>query len=89
MDKILAILVGALCGIGQFFILRHSLKSLAKGENPGVGKTMFLRLPLPLILLFGCAFVDFTLLAFVGAAFCLSLITASVINHLMTLKKKG
>jgi len=89
MDKILAIIIGALCGIGQFFILRYSLKSLAEGENPGVGKTMFLRLPLPLVLLLSCAFIDFTLLAFVGVAFCLSLITASVINHVVTLKKKG
>jgi len=89
MDKILAIIIGALCGIGQFFILRYTLKSLARGENPGVGRTVFLRLPLPLALLVGCAFVDFTLLAFVGGAFCLSMIAASVINHFVTLKKKG
>jgi len=89
MDKILAIIIGALCGIGQFFILRYTLKSLTEGENPGVGRTMLLRLPLPLVLLLSCAVVDFTLLAFVGVAFCLSLITASVINHFVTLKKKG
>lgn len=89
MDKILAIIIGALCGIGQFFILRYTLKSLAIGENPGVGKAMLLRLPLPLVLLISCAFIDFTLLAFIGVAFCLSLITASVFNHFVTLKKKG
>lgn len=89
MAEILAVIIGALCGIGQFFILRQTLKALAKGEDPGVGKTMFWRLPLPLVLLLSCAFIDFTLLAFVGVAFCLSLITASVINHIVTLKKKG
>lgn len=89
MGKILAIIIGALCGIGQFFILRYTLKPLSEGENPGVGKMMFLRLPLPLMLLVSCAFIDFTLLAFAGVAFCLSLIMASVINHFMTLKKKG
>jgi len=90
MDKILAIIIGALCGTGQFFILRYTLKSLAKGEkNPEIGIMMFLRLPLPLVLLISCAFIDFTLLPFTGVAFCLSLITASVINHFVTLKKKG
>lgn len=89
MDKIVAIIIGALCGIGQFFILRYTLKALAEGEPAGVGKMMLLRLPLPLVLLLSCAFIDFTLLAFVGVAFCLSLITASVINHFVTLKKKG
>lgn len=92
MDKILAIIIGAVCGIGQFLILRHTLKPLAKGEDPGVGmagKMMFLQLPLPLVLLLICAFIDVALLAFVGVAFCLSLITASVINHFVTLKKKG
>lgn len=89
MGKILASIIGALCGIGQFLILRYTLKSLTKGENSRIGKMMFWRLPLPLILLLCCAFIDFTLLAFVGVAFCLSLLTASVINHFVTLKKKG
>jgi len=89
MDKILAVVIGALCGIGQFFIMRYTLKSLAKGENTGIGKMMFLRLPLPMVLLLGCAFIDYTLLAFVGVAFCLSMITASIINHFVTPKRKG
>lgn len=89
MDKILAVIVGILGGIGQFFILRYTLKPLAKGDQPQVGIMMFLQMPLPIILLLICAFVDFTLLAFVGGAFCLGLITASVINHITTMKKKG
>ena len=89
MDKILAITTGVLGGIGQFFILRHTLKPLARGENPQVGIMMFLQLPLPVALLLGCAFIDFTLLAFVGGAFCLGLIAASVINHIAMMRKKG
>lgn len=89
MNRIVAIIIGALCGAGQFLLLRYTLKPLAKGENPGIGKMMFLQLPLPLVLLLICAFIDFMLLAFAGGAFCLSLITASVINYIVTLKKKG
>lgn len=89
MDKFLALTIGILGGIGQFYILRHTLKPLARGEQPQVGIMMFLQLPLPIALLLGCAFIDFTLLAFVGGAFCLGLIAASVINHITTMKKKG
>lgn len=89
MDKAAAIIIGALFGIGQFLVLRHTLKPLEKGEDLQVGKTMLLRLPLPLVLLGGCALIDVVLLAFAGGAFCAGLIIASVINHFRMLKKKG
>lgn len=89
MDKFVAIVIGALCGVGQFFILRYTLKPLEKGGNPRIGIMMLMRLPLPLALLIGCAAIDFVLLAFTGGAFCLGLIIASVINHFAMLKKKG
>lgn len=89
MDKLIAVLIGLLCGVVQFFILRYTLKALSKGEEQGIGKTMLLRLPLPIALLVVCAVIDVSLLPFIGAAFCLSLIAASVINHVVTLKKKG
>lgn len=89
MGKILAVIIGALFGTGQFFILRRTLKPLEKGESPNTGKMLFLQLPLPLVLLPGCAFINFSLLPFTGSAFCSGLIIASVINHFATLKKKG
>ena len=89
MDSIIALVVGLLCGIIQFFIMRYTLKPLAEGEDLPVFKFMFLKLPVPLVLLLGYAFTNADLLPFAGLAFCLSLIIASAANHLLTLKKKG
>ena len=89
MDKVIALIIGALCGIGQFLMIRHTLKPLSEGEDPQIAKLMILKLPIPLALLFGCAFINTDLLPFAGIAFCLSLVTASVANHLRTMKKRG
>jgi len=88
MDKFIAITIGVICGIGQFLMLRYTLKPLAEGKAPKVGKMRLLLLPIPLVLLVGCAFIDANLLPFVGIAFCLSLMAASIINHLLTTNKK-
>jgi len=88
MDKLVTIMIGAICGIGQFFMLRYTLKPLTEGEAPKVGMMMLLKLPIPLILLLVCAIIDVNLLPFVGISFCLSLMAASIINHLITTKKK-
>ena len=89
MDRIIAVVIGLLCGVGQFFIMRYSLKPLSEGGDPQVGRFMLLKLPIPLILLVGYAFVDSNLLPFAGIAFCLSMVLISVANHLATMKKKG
>ena len=89
MYKFLAVAIGALCGVGQFFVLQYTLKPLAEGKNPQIGKMFFLKMPIPLALLLGYAFVDINLLAFAGGSFCVGMILAAVINHLATLKKKG
>lgn len=88
MDKFAAIIIGAICGIGQFLMLRYTLKPLSEGKTPKVSKVKLSQLPIPLVMLFGCAFIDIYLLLFVGIAFCLSLFAASVVNHFITMKKK-
>lgn len=88
MDKLVAIIISAICAIGQFFILRYTLKPLTEGENPNVGKMMLLKLPIPLLLLLVCAIIDVNLLPFAGISFCLSLMAASIVNHVVTTKKK-
>ena len=50
---------------------------------------MLLKLPLPVALLVGCAFIDTNLLPFAGIAFCAGLFAASVVNHLITTKRRG
>ena len=89
MDKMISLILGALCGGGQFLVLRHTLKPLAEGGVPQIAKVMLLQLPIPLILLLGCAFINPNLLPFTGSAFCFSLIISGVANHLVTMKKKG
>ena len=89
MGKVVVIIIGLLCGVGQFFTMRYTLRPLAEGGTPQVFKLMLLQIPIPLVLLLGCAFVDTGLLPFTGGAFCLSMIIASVANYLITLKKKG
>ena len=89
MDKIIALVAGALCGIAQFFVIRYTLKSITNEGNPKIVKGMFLKAPIPIALLLGCAFINSNLLHYAGGAFCLSLITAGVYNHLVTIKKKG
>lgn len=88
MDKLAAIIIGAACGIGQFLVMRKALKPLSEGRSPRVGIVKLLQLPIPLVLLLVCAFINVNLLPFVGIAFCLSLFAASVVNHLITMKKK-
>ena len=89
MGRVIAVIIGAVCGTGQFFLLRHTLKPLTEGKTPNVGLFTILKLPIPLALLITCAFINTDLLPFAGGAFCLSLIIASVINNLTTLNKKG
>jgi len=89
MDKVITIIIGLLCGIGQFLMMRYTLRPLAEGGTPQIFKMMFLQIPIPLVLLLGCAFIDKGLLPFAGGAFCLSMVVTSVANHLITLKKKG
>ena len=88
MDKVIAAIIGVVCGGGQFFLLRYTLKPLAEGKNLKVGLLMFLKFPIPLVFLVGCALINPDLLPFAGGAFCLSLVAASVINNLVTLKKR-
>ena len=54
-----------------------------------MGVMMFLKLPIPIALLVGCALIDTVLLPFAGVALCAGLMAASVVNHLMTTKKGG
>lgn len=89
MDKLLVVVVGILCGVGQFFLLRAALKPLAEGKPPNVVKMLLSQLPIPLVLLLGCAYINVDLLLFAGVAFSLSMVLASVAYHLITLKKKG
>jgi len=89
MDRIIATVVGLLCGIVQFLIMRYTLAPLARGENIHAAKVLLLRLPVPAVLLLGCAFINSSLLPFAGIAFCLSLTVAGAVNHLLTMKKKG
>ena len=88
MDKILALVVGIICGIGQFLVLRHALKPLAEGKDPKVFKVLFFQIPIPFILLLCCALIDTNLLPFTGSSFCLSLVVASAVNYFVTQKKK-
>ena len=89
MDRLIALVIGALCGAGQFFLMRHTLKPLSKGGDPQIFKVMLLKFPIPLVLLVGCAFIDPNLLPFAGIAFCLGMVVISIANHLITTKKKG
>ena len=89
MDKIIAIVIGGLCGVGQFLLLRYKLKPLTEGNIPRIGRMLFLQFPVPLTLLLCYALINFKLLPIAGGAFCLSLIITSVLSHFTTLKKKG
>ena len=89
MDKVIVAIIGILCGIGQFFVLRYTLKPLSKGEAPQTALFMLLKLPIPIMLLGGSALVDVGLLPFVGIAFCAGLFASSVVNHLLTIKKEA
>jgi len=89
MDKAIALIVGALCGVGQFYVVRHSLKPLAENGELSLTKGVFLKVPIPLALLLGCAFINPRLLPFAGGAFCVCLIVTGIVNHLITLKKEG
>ena len=89
MGKIIAFVLRAFCGIGQFFIMRHTLKPLSEEGNPMLIRGILLKVPIPFALLLGCAYIDVQLLPFAGSAFCISLVVSGVINHLVTLKKEG
>ena len=89
MDKVIVIIVGAICGVGQFLLMRHSLKPLTEGGSPKIGLFMILKFLIPLALLVGCALVDPKLLPYAGGALCLMLFITTGINYLLTLKKKG
>lgn len=88
MKILIVLVIGIICGVGQFFMLRFTLKPLSEGKTPQVAKMMFLQLPIPLILLLGCALVNTNLLPFAGGAFCLSLVAAAVVNHFITSKRR-
>ena len=89
MGILIAIVVGAACGVGQFFLRRAVLRPLAEGKDIPVAKVLFFQMPIPFVLLLGCALVNAELLPFAGGAFCLCLVAASVVNHMVTIKKKG
>ena len=86
MDRLLAVVAGLIFGVGQFFILRRTLRPLTQGSAPRTGLFMLLKLPLPILLLVGCALVDTGLVPFAGGAFCAGLVAAAVVNHLLTVK---
>jgi len=88
MEHVFALVLGALCGVGQFFLIRYSLKSLAEAGKPQLVKVSVLKLPIPLALLLGCALLNADLLPFVGGAFCLTLVITGAVNHLLTLKRE-
>ena len=88
MNKLITVVISILCGVGQFFILRQTLKPISKGESPQTVLFMLLKLPVPLALLGGCALIDTGLLPFAGIAFCAALMVSSVVNHLVTMKKE-
>ena len=89
MDIVIVIIVGALCGGGQFLVLRHTLKPLSEGKTPRIGAMFILQMPIPIVLLLCCAFINVGLLPYAGGAFCFSLVVSAVTNHLITQRKKG
>ena len=88
MNIFIAIAAGVLCGVLQFLLRLHTLKPLAQGNSPQIGKMFFSKMVIPLVLLISCALVDTALLPFAAVAFCLSSIVATVAYHLITNKKK-
>ena len=87
MGIVISILIGAACGVLQFFMMRYSLKPLSEGKDPRMVKVMLLKLPIPIALLVSCAIINIELLPFAGGAFCLSSVLSGVANHMMTLKR--
>ena len=88
MDKVIVLIIGALCGVGQFLILKRTLKPLSEGKTPQIGIMFFLQMPIPMALLLCCAFINVVLLPFAGGAFCFGLIVSAVTNHLVTQKRR-
>ncbi|MFV0529370.1 MAG: hypothetical protein ACK5MN_11720 [Lachnospiraceae bacterium] len=89
MNILITILIGIAGGVGQFFIMRYTLKPLERSENPNIAKLMLLKFPLPLALLVVCGLLDYSLLAYMGGAFCGSLFLSSVINHIVMGRKQA
>ena len=89
MDKIIVIILGAVCGTAHFLLLRYKLKPLAEGKGLKAGRMLLLQYPVPLAFFLGCAFVNPGLLPYAGGAFCLSLITSGAVNHFTGMRKKG
>ena len=87
MDKFITVIIGILCGVAQFFVMRYTLKPLSKGEAPFTALFMLLKLPIPIALLVGIALVDVGLMPYGGIALCVGLFGSSVLNHLITTKK--
>lgn len=87
MGIIISLIIGIVGGVGQFFVLRYTLKPLAEGKSPSVGKLFFLKLPIPAALLGGCALIGVRFLPFLGGAFCVGMVVASVFNHFIANKK--
>ena len=66
---VLALIAGIACGVGQFFLLRRTLRPLSEGKNPSA-LMLLSQLPIPIVLLLGCAMINVTLLPFAGGGFC-------------------
>ena len=80
-----ALIAGIVCGIGQFFLLRRVLRPISEGKNPSA-LILFSQLPIPVVLLLGCAMIK--LLPFAGGGFCGGLVLSAAANLLIEKKKK-
>ena len=79
-----ALIAGIACGIGQFFLLRRVLRPISEGKNPSA-LMLFSQLPIPAVLLFGCAMINVKLLPFAGGGW---LVLSAAANLLIEKKKK-
>ena len=82
-----ALIAGIACGIGQFFLLRRVLRPISEGKNPSA-LMLFSQLPIPAVLLFGCAMINVKLLPFAGGGFCGGLVLSAAAHLLIEKKKK-
>ena len=84
---VFALIAGITCGVGQFFLLRRTLRPLSEGKNPSA-LMLLSQLPIPIVLLLGCAMINVKLLPFSGGGFCGGLVLSAAANLLIEKKKK-